>query len=303
MPRIAATLSPAVESPDGFRGQRIVVLPPSVIREAITRPLFSGLLATDIGVYPCAKGHRRERPSGAAETIFIHCVAGGGWCELAGRRHVLKQGDLLAVPPGCAHAYGAEERNPWTIRWFHAIGNDLPALLHELELNEAAPVRPLPGDAALALLFDQALSALELGYARSHLLTASRALGCYLTRAAWLARHAPRSSPDARGRITRCIDYMRGHLDRPLRLEELAALAHWSPSHFKVRFREHTGYGCIDYFIRLRIHAACQLLDTTELDIKSVAARVGYADPLWFSKAFKGVTGLAPSAYRLKHKG
>jgi AraC family transcriptional regulator of arabinose operon len=288
---------------DGFSGQRIVVLPPAVTRRALAEPLFAGLLPTDIGWYPAAHGHHRERLVGVAETIVLHCLSGAGWVELRDARHTVNTGDLVALPPGEAHAYAADPLRPWTLRWFHLAGQDLPALLAELGLDAAAPVRPLPDDATLALLFDDALATLELGYATTHLLRASRALAHYLAHAAWLARHAPATAPDARQRIARCIDYMRLHLARPLRLAELAALAHWSPSHFKARFREHTGYGCIDYFIRLRIHAACQLLDTTALDIQTVATRVGYADPLWFSKAFKSITGQPPSEYRKRAKG
>ena len=293
----------AVGRADGFYGQRIAVLPPAVTRRALAEPLFAGLLPTDIGWFPAARDHRRERSVGVAETIFIHCLSGIGWVELRGVRHPANTGDLIAIPPGEANAYGADPRRPWSLRWFHLAGRDLTAFLAELGLTAVAPTRAMADDATLALLFDDALATLESGYSTPHLLRSSRALAHYLAHAAWLARHAPAAAPDARQRIARCIDYMQLHLARPLRLAELAALAHWSPSHFKARFREHTGYGCIDYFIRLRIHAACQLLDTTTLDIQTVATRMGYADPLWFSKAFKSVTGQSPSAYRARDKG
>lgn len=304
--RMSRAVSPSSRSntkPDAFSGRRTVVLPPAVVKINREDALFAGLLPTDIGVFQEARGHRMERRAGSTETIFIHCLAGAGWCDLEGARHIVRPGELLAIPPGRAHAYGSDIRRPWTIRWFHLTGADLPALAQELGLDAASPVGRPGDDATLALLFDQALSALESGYARAHLLGASRALACYLTHSARLARQVPAAAPDARMRIARCIDFMRLHLDRPLRLGEIAALAHWSPSHFKARFREHTGYGCIDYLIRLRIHAACQLLDTSRLDIQGVAARVGYTDPLWFSKAFKSVTGQAPSEYRSRAKG
>ena len=198
MPRPAPRSSPAAVRPDGFSGQRIVVLPPSVARTALARPLFAGLLPTDIGWYPAARGHRRERPAGSAETIFIHCLAGSGWCELEARRHTVSQGDLLVLPPGLAHAYGADARQPWSIRWFHLAGTDLPALSEELGFDPGHPLRPLADDATLALLFDDALSTLELGYAGTHLLRASRALAHYLAHAAWLARPAPPPPPQAR---------------------------------------------------------------------------------------------------------
>lgn len=300
-PRPAAAARAASAREDGFGGQRIVVLPAEVARRALAESLFAGLLPTDVGWYPAARGHRRERRIGLAETIFLHCLSGSGWVEVRGRRHEVLAGELVAIPAGEAHAYGADSDRPWSLRWFHLAGADVPALLAELGVDAATPKRPLADDATLALLFDDALASLEAGYARPHLLRASRALAHYLAHAAW---RAPDSvQPDARQRVARCLDYMRLHLDRPLRLAELAALAGWSPSHFKTRFREHTGYGCIDYLIRMRIHAACQLLDTTTLDVKTVAARVGYADPLWFSKAFKAVAGLPPSEYRERVKG
>lgn len=111
---------------DGFSGQRIVVLPPAVTRRALAEPLFSGLLPTDIGWYPAARGHRPERPVGVGETIFLHCLSDSGWIKLRGARHTVNTGNLVAIPPGEDHAYAADPRRPWTLRWFHLAGRDLP---------------------------------------------------------------------------------------------------------------------------------------------------------------------------------
>jgi AraC-like DNA-binding protein len=59
----------------------------------------------------------------------------------------------------------------------------------------------------------------------------------------------------------------------------------------------------MDYFIRLRMHKACQLLDTTSLNVKEIANSVGYEDPLYFSRVFKAVVELTPTQYRLINKG
>jgi AraC-like DNA-binding protein len=48
---------------------------------------------------------------------------------------------------------------------------------------------------------------------------------------------------------------------------------------------------------------ARQLLDGTEMSIAEVAADVGYADPLYFSRHFKRLHGVAPTQYRDLHKG
>ncbi len=96
---------------------------------------------------------------------------------------------------------------------------------------------------------------------------------------------------------------MKQHLEKPLRLSTLATLANLSPSHYTALFKHHTGYAPIDYFIRLRMHYAGQLLDTTNLPIKKIAASLGYDDQFYFSRMFKAVNEASPTEYRLMHKG
>ena len=48
----------------------------------------------------------------------------------------------------------------------------------------------------------------------------------------------------------------------------------------------------------LKMEQACQLLDSTELSVKGVAAELGYDDPLYFSRQFSKTVGLSPRAYR-----
>ena len=88
------------------------------------------------------------------------------------------------------------------------------------------------------------------------------------------------------------------HLNKPLPVARLAALANISPSHFFALFKRHTGCAPIDYFIRLRMRRACDLLGTTSLSVKEVAAVLGYDDQFYFSRVFKSVNRVAPSEYR-----
>ena len=50
-----------VEKGEGFRGQRIVVLPRKVVAHALKHPLLASLLPTDVGYFPRARGHLRVR--------------------------------------------------------------------------------------------------------------------------------------------------------------------------------------------------------------------------------------------------
>lgn len=98
--------------------------------------------------------------------------------------------------------------------------------------------------------------------------------------------------------IRQSIAFMMQHQDRPLQVSELASAANTCLSHFFAIFKQVTGFTPMDFFIRLRMQRACELLDTTDFCVKEVAASLGYDDPFYFSRVFKSVTGLAPTDYR-----
>ena len=102
-------------------------------------------------------------------------------------------------------------------------------------------------------------------------------------------------------RIGRSIAYMVEHLDKPLQVSTLAAQASVSPSHYFALFKRQTGTAPIDFFIRLRMNHAKQLLDSTASSVKEIAATMGYDDPFYFSRVFKSVHQVAPAEYRRRN--
>ncbi len=288
---------------EGFQGQRIVVLPRAVLGQAAEHPLLQGLLPTDAGYFPEAQGHLRERPDGVDQAIFIYCVKGAGWCEMAGHRFGVAASELLVIPPKTAHAYGADETRPWTMHWFHAQGTHVSTFLSELGITTERPVCYLGEDGQLLALFEEVLDVVEHGYTPSQLLYASQALAHLISVMIRRRREHWREAPDARQKVAQSIAYMKQHLETPLRVARLASLAALSSAHYSDLFKQQTGYSPIDYFIRLRMHRACQLLDTTQLSIKAIASLLGYDDQLYFSRVFRIVNDLAPSAYRGLRKG
>ena len=75
-----------------------------------------------------------------------------------------------------------------------------------------------------------------------------------------------------------------------------------SPAHFIELFKEQIGYSPKDYFTRLKMHRACQLLAGTNLSIKEIALQVGYEDQLHFSRVFRKVNALSPTELRMRDK-
>ena len=216
---------------------------------------------------------------------------------------MVRPGELLVIPPGMTHAYGADEKNPWTIYWFHAQGTLLEDFLSELKVGPGSLLVFLGEDPQVLALFEELLEVLEHGYTPQQMLHASRALG-HLVAVVVRRRHENwREEPDSQQKINRTLTYIKEHLRQPMTLDHLAALANLSRSRYAASFKEQTGFAPIDYFNRLRMHQACQWLDTTDWSVKGIASRLGYEDPLYFSRVFRLVMEMAPIAYRRQHKG
>ena len=106
----------------------------------------------------------------------------------------------------------------------------------------------------------------------------------------------------AANRIAVCLNYMVTHLDKPMRVSTLSAMAGLSMSRFFELFRSATGDAPINWLIRIRMQRAGELLENSNLRIKEIAMCVGYEDQFYFSRLFKLVHGIAPSAYRVQRE-
>lgn len=275
-----------------------VTLPLSSRRMATRHPLMRGLFPSHVGFFPAAKHHQIERPAGIETTIVKYCVRGRGWCRLGSETYAVGSGDLLVVPAGMPHAYGAEPSNPWTVHWFHAMGEHLPLLFDRLGCDARRPVVHLGIDVALIALFEEVHAALEDDYAEPQMLLASQILAHLMGICIKLKRCATIERLDTPRRLALTLDFMKAHLTDDLDVEKLASLAGLSPSRFQVLFRAANGMSPGHYLKCLRVHRAAQLLDTTTRPIKDIAGEVGYQDALYFSRVFRQVHERSPSEFR-----
>jgi AraC family transcriptional regulator len=81
-------------------------------------------------------------------------------------------------------------------------------------------------------------------------------------------------------------------------LEELAAAAGLSRSHFARAFRASTGCSPFARLRSMRVARSKALLADEALTVAQVSQACGYARQAHFCTAFKAEVGLAPSAYR-----
>ncbi len=99
-------------------------------------------------------------------------------------------------------------------------------------------------------------------------------------------------------RILRVLIHIQRHLDEPLELNELAALAYFSPFHFHRIFRGLVGESVMEHVRRLRLERAMNQLRASARSILDIALEAGYETHESFTRAFRSQFGLAPSSAR-----
>jgi two-component system response regulator YesN len=99
--------------------------------------------------------------------------------------------------------------------------------------------------------------------------------------------------------IRKAKEYIEQHYADPeLTLNDVAAQANLSASHFSVVFSQETRQTFKEYLTEIRINKAKELLRMTALRSADIAYKVGYNDPHYFSSVFKKNTGLSPIQFR-----
>ncbi|MBB5105172.1 transcriptional regulator GlxA family with amidase domain [Streptomyces spectabilis] len=119
--------------------------------------------------------------------------------------------------------------------------------------------------------------------------------------AQYLAAPVPEDARDER--LADVLAWARAHLHEPLPVAELARRATMSKRSFARRFTAATGTTPHAWLRNLRLSAAEELLETTDLPIEEIARRVGYGSAAVLREQFVRRRGVPPRSYRRSFTG
>jgi AraC-like DNA-binding protein len=291
-----------IEKKEGFKGERMLALPPSLLEEYAKDAFIGRLYLRKAGFFPMVKYHYIKKEEGTDYHMLIYCTHGKGWYDIGGKHHDIHENQYILLPAGVPYSFGADNNNPWTIYWVHYEGTDAD-FFHP---KSQGPIDIEPSDTSRIQhrldLFEELFSAATLAYQPQYMAYASICLQMFLASFTLLEqyRHFSKAPHREDSLAMKVIYYMQENIQQSLSLQQLASHFNYSSSQFSMLFKQETGSSPIEHFIRLKIQRACQYIELTDLKFNEIALRLGFDDPAYFSRIFNKVMGISPSVYREK---
>ncbi len=287
---------------EGFTGEQSIVLPAMIQRLSESDTFLQQLHITDIGYYPHAMYHYRERPNGVKQYILIYCVKGSGWYSVLGKRHEIKEQQYFIIPQGEPHVYASNNDDPWTIYWVHFTGTMASFFGDSCYTPTDITTAKTSRIADRNSIFEEIFLTLSDNYGLDNLRYASSLLYSFLASFKYIKQFRNYNTLNARlannDIVSAAVRFMNENIEKQLTLTQIANYIGYSTSQFSLIFKMKTGHSPLNYFNMLKVQRACKFLETTDLKINQICSKVGIDDSYYFSRLFSKTIGISPKQYR-----
>lgn len=236
---------------------------------------------------------------GVRDVYIIHYVRSGkGYFECGDKKYTLTQGQSFLITPGQLVNYYPDEKEPWEYAWVNFTGIEAKKLLSYCALS---PENPVAREEHLEFegLFKSAAERFSMATPAD----ICRNIGLFRIILSVYIEHYPAVNNKTNDEllITRAAEYIENNYRRPeLNINEIAESLGINRVTLHRKFTEELEVSPGSYLISLRLKKAAILLKSSDYSVKSIAYSTGFSDQLYFSKAFKKLTGLTPTQYREK---
>ena len=258
-----------------------------------------------VELYPTFCGVEQCRPGFAVgprarKNYHLHVVLSGkGVLRVGERTYRLHGNQTFLLKPDETAFYQADAENPWHYCWVSFNGLSAKSYMDAAGFPAGVNARDCYVDANEFLMLAWKLLERREDTLQNELRQLSLTLEFIAlaiesgSRGAQPRRHD--DSPDIY--VDHALDVIRCQY-ATVKVSDIAKRIGINRSYLTSIFKKRTGLSPQEYLLRYRLNMACQLLLTTSQPIQEVARKIGYENPMTFSKMFKSAYGVSPSAYR-----
>ena len=100
------------------------------------------------------------------------------------------------------------------------------------------------------------------------------------------------------GRLSKLMDWLRSHPERPHTVASMAGHAAMSPRTLQRQFQQTTGLGAAEWLTRERVAIVKEMLEVPDVPLAHIAERAGFGSEESLRHHFRRLTSTTPGAYR-----
>lgn len=252
---------------------------------------YKFLLVASCGVHVDVN-HITERKLGRADYHLLYVESGEMICQIDGSSQKLYPGGYVLYFPNERQMY---EQNGGVCYWVHFSGTAAQEVITDAGLKRN---RCFCGDKPYKPIIDSFEKMIYRYITDGHGndLALSAELISLLSSFKYYAQE--RKHPAIDERLRTVITYLNKHFFEKLSIDHCAQMLCLSSGRFAHIFKDSTGVSPYAYVLNLRMEKAAELLALSNVPVGEIGEKVGFDNPLYFSKMFKKQYGVSPTTFR-----
>jgi AraC-like DNA-binding protein len=230
------------------------------------------------------------------EFQMVYISSGEGVFSAEDKTYPVKSGSMLLLLPGMKHFYKPLYETGWHEYWVGFTGSFFTDLVKKGLLSKEHIFFDLGLHDYVLSIFTQIFDEVRAQHPLYQIKTCSLV---FTLLAELLTSERRRQYPNYAQQIVEQAKYlMEANINTEIDLQEVARLIGISTSRLNDIFKAHTSMTPYQYYIQIKIHRACRLLEQPNMTIKEAAITLGFDDQYYFSRLFKQKTGIPPSQWK-----
>jgi AraC-like DNA-binding protein len=232
------------------------------------------------------------------EFQIIYITRGKGIFESkeVGKEHV-EEGTIFLLFPGVWHRYKPSPKTGWTEHWISFNGIQPRRLRKFNIISPDRAVLKIGLDERIIKLYKQILEHIEsesIGFKE----TIAALTNQILAQVNAIDKSINLNGNEIKTTLQKAEVYMIDRLDQQINFDALSHELGVGYSWFRKTFHDYTGFSPKQYFLKLKLEKAKELLLNTPLSIKEISVMTGFESQYYFSKFFKKRIGVSPIQLR-----
>lgn len=221
-----------------------------------------------------------------------YVISGKGHICVDGKEYTAVGGDSYILPSNSSLHYYSDSKEPWEKIWFNAIGDFSNKLTKMFGIDNKVVFAGVDTSVylkeILRLCENRELGAEEL----------NRKCAGLCTELIMCIADSEKKDNNLSEEAMLLKEYIDLHIEDKVSIKKLASLVYRSESQTIRIFKKNFNKTPYDYILDEKIEKARSLIINTNLSIKEISYRMGFADEHYFSSIFKKKTGESPTSCR-----